>query len=271
MPFCPKCKYEYKEGFSVCSDCGIALVGSLDNIKVAIMTRDEATVIEARDFLEKNDCEHLEIRESSEEPGMFDLLAPEYNAKEMIGMLNIYYREIHTATPEEQAAAIEAARNAERNPGRYVDSLDRAENYKSGAVVLIALGIIGIVVLVLINLGIIPISLPSSSKVLIDLVMGTMFVLFVGLGVNSNITYKKLKKLASDEDDLEAKIDDWVNNSLDINLITAADAESDTEEIMFFNRTERLGQLLDENFPELEPSFKEHVLEDIYDGLFGCE
>ncbi|MEL7568264.1 MAG: DUF2007 domain-containing protein [Dehalobacterium sp.] len=27
--FCPKCKYEYEEGYSVCSTCGVDLVDSL--------------------------------------------------------------------------------------------------------------------------------------------------------------------------------------------------------------------------------------------------
>lgn len=30
MPWCPKCKSEYREGFTVCSDCGIKLIESLE-------------------------------------------------------------------------------------------------------------------------------------------------------------------------------------------------------------------------------------------------
>ncbi len=33
MPWCPKCKNEYREGILVCSECGIDLVESLDNEK----------------------------------------------------------------------------------------------------------------------------------------------------------------------------------------------------------------------------------------------
>lgn len=29
MPWCPKCKTEYREGFSVCADCGSQLVEEL--------------------------------------------------------------------------------------------------------------------------------------------------------------------------------------------------------------------------------------------------
>lgn len=29
MPFCPKCKYEYREGFTVCPDCNLKLIKKL--------------------------------------------------------------------------------------------------------------------------------------------------------------------------------------------------------------------------------------------------
>jgi hypothetical protein len=31
--FCPKCKAEYREGFTMCADCNVKLVNSLDEIK----------------------------------------------------------------------------------------------------------------------------------------------------------------------------------------------------------------------------------------------
>lgn len=36
MPWCPKCKAEYQEGFTVCSDCDVELVDELENAKTFI-------------------------------------------------------------------------------------------------------------------------------------------------------------------------------------------------------------------------------------------
>ena len=33
MPWCPKCKNEYRDGFTVCNDCGTPLVASLEDVK----------------------------------------------------------------------------------------------------------------------------------------------------------------------------------------------------------------------------------------------
>ena len=33
MPFCPKCRYEYKDGVNTCPDCDEPLVSSLEHIK----------------------------------------------------------------------------------------------------------------------------------------------------------------------------------------------------------------------------------------------
>ena len=33
MPFCPKCKAEYREGFTICADCKVPLVESLESKK----------------------------------------------------------------------------------------------------------------------------------------------------------------------------------------------------------------------------------------------
>lgn len=32
MPFCPKCKSEYREGFDTCSDCNVDLVAELTDV-----------------------------------------------------------------------------------------------------------------------------------------------------------------------------------------------------------------------------------------------
>ncbi len=270
MPFCPKCRYEYKEGVKICSDCGVELVNSLESVKIAILLRDEDTINEAFDFLVKNGVEDIEKGPSESGENLFEIRVPENQAKRIVGMLNVYYREIHTAT-EEELEVIEQAREAKLSGTRYVDSGDRAENYKSGASVLIGVGAIGLVLLVLVNLGIISLPLPSSTKNLVNVVMGALFALFVVLGINSFISYKKYKNLADSEDDLEDKINKWADYELKVEDLTADETDDTPEEVKFFARTEKLRNLLNERFPNLEESFAEHIVEDLYDRIFGCE
>lgn len=270
MPFCPKCKYEYKEGIKICSDCNVELVESLSAVTVSVFTRDENTVDEALDFLTKNDFTGAFKQESANAEEMFDLLVPEAKYKEAIGMLNVYYRDVHENTEEEQELEDKRKENAENAP-RYIDTSDRAENYKSGASVLIGVGIIGIIVLVLVNLGIISLPVPASTLSLINIVMGLLFVAFVILGINSFTVYKKIQKIADEEDSIEDKIDAWADSELDIESLKINDSDEDSDEIKYFNRTESLRKQVEEKFPELDPSFKEHIIEDLYDRIFGCE
>ena len=37
MPWCPKCKSEYRDGFKICTDCNIELVESLTSRKLALL------------------------------------------------------------------------------------------------------------------------------------------------------------------------------------------------------------------------------------------
>lgn len=269
MPFCPKCKYEYKEGVIVCSDCGVELVDSLKDIKIPVLIRDEATIREAYDFLKTNDVKDIEIVESTDSEGLFELRAMEDQIKTITSMLNVYYREVHVVT-EEEAEIIERT-NLKAPVARYIDSNDRAENYRSGASVLIGVGIIGAVVLTLSNIGVINLPFPSSTKTLINVVMGALFFIFIIVGITSYISYKKYKSIADSEDNIEDKIDEWADNELNIEELTADEADDTPDELKFFSRTEKLREKINEQFPDLEESFKEHIIEDLYDRIFGCE
>lgn len=212
MPFCPKCRYEYKEGIEICSDCKVPLVEELSN------EEPEA------DF-------YMDTRLSEEE--------------------------------------ISDLRKVSEPAAKYVSPLDRAENYKSGAGVLISVGALGLLALVFINVGIIKISLPGFTSTMVNLVMGALFVIFLVMGVNSFLSYKKLAVLAEDEDTLEKEIYDWCDNKLDKAILDAAVSENDADEIKFFNRTEALRSQLKESYPDLEEGFMEHMVEDLYDRIFG--
>ena len=56
MPWCPVCKNEYKEGVTVCADCGETLVASLEERKEVLLCRgEEALILRMQKFMEYND------------------------------------------------------------------------------------------------------------------------------------------------------------------------------------------------------------------------
>ena len=101
MPWCPNCKTEYQDGYTVCSDCGSTLVESLEQAaaeEAAEYIRDAAA-----SFPDDTGFETEEIQEAQEET------LPE--GKELL----------HDKT----------------HHGVYEGASDKAENFKSGAYTLL--------------------------------------------------------------------------------------------------------------------------------------
>ncbi len=52
MPWCPKCKNEYREGIKVCADCGVELVSEpLENAPVPLTFGDKEKMAALKSLL----------------------------------------------------------------------------------------------------------------------------------------------------------------------------------------------------------------------------
>lgn len=271
MPWCPKCKNEYKDGFTVCADCGTELVHSLDE-KVPICFGKEQDIYEMIDFLKANDFELPEIRPAKEE-GLVELFAEKENADATKRAIQVYLKQV----AEERAKEAGECTNADTSlfPQRrtierkvYESAKSKAENYKSGAYTLILVGLAGIVVLVLINLGIIPISLPDATKTMLNVVLGGMLVLFVIMGILSAKTAKQLKEKSNVEEDTKEKILAYVKN----NYVSDSETEEDlSEEMRYFSRAEAIRTMILEYQPEVDDALLEYLVDELYNHFFGEE
>lgn len=281
MPWCPKCKNEYKDGYTVCADCGTELVASLDEGPVAVYFGEEILLNEIVDFMHANGLNDAEVV-FDEKEATFELFVTRKKAEEAQKLIRVFLMNIEAPrklAEEMQKNEEEAVQNASEESvskeeqevytGAYQEADKKAEEYKSGADALILVGILGIILLVLLNTGIIPISLVGFTKSMLTFVMGGMFVLFLILGLASRNSYKKLVAQADTEKDQKAEVTAYLKESIQVAEFDKDLIEDEpTMEILYFRRNEKMKDMINRAYPALDAAFVEYLIEETYPEIF---
>lgn len=157
---------------------------------------------------------------------------------------------------------------------RYQSSASKAEENRSSAYTLLAVGGIGFIVIVLIFCNVIPIYRDAGiSKYLVCGVMGAMFVLFIVFGLVSMRDSKLLSIKAKSENSLRSEITKWCVENLDCAavdaLVQAEDqAEELTEEEMYYRRTEKMRAAIEDKFMNLDEAFVDDFVDEYYQKIY---
>lgn len=283
MPWCPVCKNEYKDGYTVCADCGAQLVASLDGGMKAVYFGNEDDLYEICKFLGANGIKKTEVSFDDKE-STYELLVEEKDIQEVQKMIRVYLQSIGAAKEAEKASEAVLAMSEEefaemererehrikemmRTP--YEDADKKAEDYKSGADALLIVGVIGVVALVLLHLGVLPISLPTFTKTMITIVMGIMFVVFVVTGVLSRKSYQKLKTQASSDKDKKTDISNYLKENINPEEFDKELTDDNPSmEILYFRRMEKLKAMVFTYAEGIDVSFAEYILEEVYPEIF---
>lgn len=227
MPWCPKCETEYREGITVCADCGSALVENLSASP--------------------------EVSETQSLEETFQNMSEE----EALNFLE-----------ETKKEAMERRKRLAEGPGLYVESSKKAQDFKSGGLSLLFVGGIGLIFVLLILFDVIPLHMNLFSKYLIIGVMGAMFILFIVMGFLSVKSYKKFEIKASEEDNLTKNLTAWCKENLKQEIIDT-DIEEASEELLYFQRTEKMKEMISNKFMNLDAAFLDSFIDDIYPEIFG--
>jgi len=283
MPWCPKCKNEYKAGYTVCADCGTELVDSLESGMKAVYFGADEEIYEMAKFLRANGIKKSEVSYDEKE-NTYELKVESEVMAEAQKMIRVYLQNIAAANEVKQAAEAMAAMSEEelealqrekeyrikemmRAP--YEDADKKAEDYKSGADALLIVGIIGVVALVLLNLGVLPISLPAFTKAMITGVMGIMFMIFVFMGITSRKSYAKLKSQANSDKDTKADIKKYLKETINVDEFDKELCDDEPSmEILYFRRMEKLKEMVFAYSEGIDVSFAEYILEEVYPEIF---
>lgn len=229
MPWCPKCKNEYRPGILQCAECKVPLVESLEDIP----EKEEKEIVEET-FL---DTVQEEVSFSEEE------------------------------TEEQQGEAVQETNRRyhayQKSADRAEDNKSSAYTlFLVGGIGLIAdvLVIMGVIPLYQDS---------GYTKYLVCGVMGAMFILFLVFGGVSMRNSKILMGKAKTEDSLQSEITKWCNENLTAEMVDEGINQTDIpDEQKYFSRAEKMKRLISDKFLNLDEDFLDHFVDDYYRKLF---
>lgn len=245
MPWCPKCKTEYRDGFRVCADCGSELVAE-QPIEERRAPRWEAV--------------------GADIPGM-EAAPP--SGEEAVEEIQGESAEDRDETEDEGAGKRKGeASKSGKSGGLYQDSSERASENRSSAWILLILGILGLIVVVLGVTEVLPIHMGNSY--LFYGVMGAIFILFVVSGVVSMKNAKFFEKKAESENSLRTTLLEWCRENLDAAEIDGKiGAQGVAEEVLYFRRFSYIKEKMNHQFVNLDQGFLDRLIDDyVYDSVF---
>ncbi len=269
MPFCPKCKNEYRKGFTECHECKIPLVESLDEA-------DEMQIKPKRVF-DVNDERSYEFLDQYKEDD------EEEEVSEIVSYSDLTFSEKQFQKNEEDDDDLEVVApiseqmmrqrqiaEAIRKQSSYVDKKQKIEDYKSSGFVLTLVGGVGLVALVLLYLGIIPGFSGLKSNYMFMGVMLVMFIVFIIAGIVSFAQIKTIILEAEADDDLISRVNQFFDEYLTVEKLAkeVVCGKKDTEEELYFKRTEYMTRVLLQKFPEMNESLREKIIDDKYGEMY---
>ena len=296
MPWCPKCKSEYREGFTVCADCGCQLVDEEQAAALVPLTFGEREQMEAlEEFLIYSEIQNVELV-PDEEDGQTQLRVSREEFEKAAAAVRVFLTQeqsrmsksgeaeegsedadkeemedsdVQTADERLREAAI--ARRTFRGNSYYEDSSQRAIENRSSAWILLIVGILGLILVFLGIMEVIPLRLGNSY--LFYGVMIAVFLLFVVAGAMSMKSAKLFARKAESENSLRSTMLDWCRENLKADEIDReVSADSTPEEVLYFSRTSYIKEKLNHQFVNLDQDFLDRFVDDhVYGMVFEGE
>lgn len=152
----------------------------------------------------------------------------------------------------------------------YIDPNTRQKDNLSTAWSFTLVGGIGIVFLVLFDLGIIPLPVADVQKIILSVVMGILFVLFFIIGVHSFLSAGKIEKTADKELSLDKEITEWFLKEYTdiIRDFSSEEMDASEPESLYYPRYDKICELILNKYPNISEEFKDHLADQLYSAIF---
>lgn len=151
----------------------------------------------------------------------------------------------------------------------YENSEDKYKDNLSSAITFFVCGAAGIIILILNDLGILKFVVKGSSNfILINIVLGLLFVGFIAIGFWSLKYSKNIKNKAAIENKNTDTILAWLNENVSRDDIESSYNNDIAEEMKYFNRSDYIKSAILKQFPETEDNLADTVADKYIDTLF---
>lgn len=283
MPWCPKCKTEYREGIEVCADCGNPLVKSLNEED---LTKDACCLLYGEEMQVKMIEEHL-IKEGfssaftmpkkADRKGDFQMqpgsvyelfVSPE----EKEGAVKCAAEFMHSTSPKEDEVDVSSAGSRGTNRRgivhEYKSTKERYSDMKSTGIMLICFGVAGLAFMLLVIFQVISLHFSTFGAIIAYSVMGAFFGTLLIYGIITLFGAKKLNATGDEETKQVDALNAWCEKNLKKEEIEANFPGDSDDETVYFARYEYMEEAIRKEFPDLKEDFLEYYIELMYGKYF---
>lgn len=150
----------------------------------------------------------------------------------------------------------------------YVSKESKKEETKSTAYSFLLVSVFGFIALILFAIGVLPVHVADYMKIMLCIVMGVMLLIFFVIGIVSLRQLKTLGTQAEKENDLSSEIISWFTSTYSAKDIDESMDEEVFDQDLYFKRYEIMTRFLSKQYPDLEETFLDHLVEELYGKLF---
>ena len=149
----------------------------------------------------------------------------------------------------------------------YVSKESKKEETKSTAYSFLLVSVFGFIALILFATGVLPVHVADYMKIMLCIVMGVMLLIFFVIGI---VSLRQLKTLGTQQ---KKKMIYLLNHFMVYFHLQRKDIDESMDEEVFdqdlyFKRYEIMTRFLSKQYPDLEETFLDHLVEELYGNLF---
>lgn len=274
MPWCPICKTEY-ENELLCPDCSVDLMnGNPSDYTIIFSFSNEEATLNIYNHLLEIGFETVQYYYAATKK-LYHIICEVSEEADAKLQLIIYIKDELSCelTPTQKVELSRItdsyiADNTSDSPKAYVSAKDKYTDVNSSAISLLVVGFLGLAILLTDILGIYHFPFHGITRILFLGTLGTLFIVFLFMGIVSLRNAGKLAKQIKVEDNIHEKIKDYIMQDLDL---TIPDAEFDadiTSEEKYLIRVEYITDKVKSAFPEADSAFIDYIVEELYETIY---